>query len=86
MISKNGIFEASIWILFVLVCLSGSAIIAHLIPTFPVLLVFVFLLETILVVNMMISIRRIKRSIEPGMRHKSRERDLVDLVDIENGG
>jgi hypothetical protein len=86
MISTNRIVEASIWILLALVCVSGSAIIIHRVPTIPVLLVFVFLFETILVTNMLISIRRIKRSIEPKMRHRSREMAPVDLVDIEDEG
>jgi hypothetical protein len=84
--STNRIVEASIWILLALVCLSGSAIIIHRVPSFPILLVFVFLFETFLVANMLISIRRINRSIEPRTRYQSRGLAPVNLVDIEDEG
>jgi len=63
-----------------------AAIIIHRVPSFPILLVFVFLFETFLVANMLISIRRIKRSIEPRARHQSRGLAPVNLVDIEDEG
>jgi hypothetical protein len=86
MISTNRIVEASIWILLALLCLSGSVIIIHLVPTIPILLIFVFLFETFLVANMLISIRRIKRSIEPKTRHQLRGMATVNLIDIEDEG
>ena len=54
MTDSEKIVNYSIWVFFVLVYLSGSTILVFTVPTFPLFLIFVFLVELILVANMIL--------------------------------
>jgi hypothetical protein len=83
-IYSEKIVNYSIWVFFVLVYLSGSTILVFTVPTFPIFLIFVFLVELILVANMILAIRKLNR-IKGVQKNSYIIADAnIDLLDIEN--
>jgi hypothetical protein len=78
------IVNYSIWVFFVLVYLSGSTILVFTVPTFPLFLIFVFLVELILVANMILAIRKLNRIKWVQKNSHIIANINIDLLDIEN--
>ena len=84
MINSEKIVNYSIWGFFILVYLSGSTILVYTVPTFPIFLIFVFLIEMILVANMILVIRKLNR-IKLVQKNSHIIANInIDLLDIEN--
>ena len=84
MINSEKIVRYSIWVFFVLVYLSGSTILVYTVPTFPLFLIFVFLVELILIANMILAIQKLNR-IKGGQKNSHITANVnIDLLDLEN--
>jgi len=82
--NSEKIVRYSIWVFFILVYLSGSTILVYTVPTFPLFLIFVFLIEMILVANMILVIRKLNR-IKLVQKNSHIIANInIDLLDIEN--
>jgi hypothetical protein len=83
-INSEKIVRYSIWVFFVLVYLSGSTILVYTVPTFPIFLIFVFLVELILIANMILAIQKLNR-IKGGQKNSHITSNVnIDLLDLEN--
>jgi len=82
--NSEKIVHYSIWVFLIIVYLSGSTILVFIVPTFPLFLIFVFLIEMILVANMILAIRKLNR-IKWGQKSSHIIANInIDLLDIEN--
>ena len=79
MLNRFSVNELIVWILSILVYISGSSIVMYLFPSLPRILLFVYLVEVILVANMIISINRINQALSQPKKYSS----TYDIVDIE---
>ena len=84
MTNLERIVHYSIWVFFILLYLSGSTILVFTVPTFPLFLIFVFLIEIILVAKMIFIIRKLNKI--KGFQKNSHiiANINIDLLDIEN--
>ena len=67
-----------VWLVAVLVVLSGSSVLYYIEPRFPVAVLMVYIVEAFLYVNLFIYSSKL-RNITPSERRK-----LKDLIQIEN--
>jgi hypothetical protein len=79
MLNRFRVNELIVWILSLLVYVSGSSIVMYLFPSLPRILLFVYFIEVILVAIMIISINRMNQALSQPKKYSS----TYDIVDIE---